>query len=196
MPVVGTERRGSTRWASSRGGSDAGWCSALTQHSARHVSWQSGIRRVVMGGRQDRWRFRPEGYLHKNPDDGFAIHDGARNPDWHRGMGRGKEAGYRPARAAVLLTNQVCNACSDYNVTFGDPGDQPFTGDWNGDGRTGLGVYRTSNGLTYLRNDPTTTGFSDFNFVYGINGDYAFGGVWVAVGGGSSQIEIAPTFQP
>ncbi|MBX3065176.1 MAG: CSLREA domain-containing protein [Anaerolineae bacterium] len=106
---------------------------------------------------------------------------------------------YRPgASPQFYLTNQVCNcvAFSDYNVTFGDPGDQPFTGDWNGDGRTGLGVYRTSNGLTYLRNDPTTTGFSDFNFVYGINGDYAFGGVWVAVGGGSSQIEIAPTFQP
>jgi hypothetical protein len=45
---------------------------------------------------------------------------------------------------------------------FGLLGDEPVVGDWNGDGRDGLGVVRTVPGVSsakywYLRNTVTTT---------------------------------------
>ncbi|MBX3065178.1 MAG: right-handed parallel beta-helix repeat-containing protein [Anaerolineae bacterium] len=164
-------------------------------------------------GRDSVGVFRPTNgliYIKNNLTTGFADYTMVLgNPgdvgiagDWNND-GKDSPGVYRPGAAPQFyLTNQVCNCivASDYNVTFGNPGDQPFTGDWNGDGHWDSFIYRTSNGITYLRNDPTTTGFSDFNFVYGINGDYAFGGVWQAAVPPSSeptpQIEVAPTFQP
>ncbi|MFN8417723.1 MAG: S8 family serine peptidase [Anaerolineae bacterium] len=110
---------------------------------------------------------------------------------------------FRPSLVRFYMTNQVCNCVigADYTSVLGNPGDQGFVGDWNGDGRSGTGVYRTSNGITYLRNDPTTTGFSDYNLVYGIDGDYALAGHWSLFGPGAgsstpSQVELAPTFVP
>jgi hypothetical protein len=35
-------------------------------------------------------------------------------------------------------------------IGYGDPGDQPVPGDWDGNGTTTLGVYR--NGFWFLRN--------------------------------------------
>ncbi|MBX3065172.1 MAG: CSLREA domain-containing protein [Anaerolineae bacterium] len=119
--------------------------------------------------------------------------------DWDND-GKDSPGVYRPSPSAPLffLTNQVCNCLigADYIGILGNPNDQPFTGDWDGNGRTGLGVFRTANGLTYLRNMPAGSGFADLNFVYGIDGDYAFSGVWGSASSGSSQMEIAPTFQP
>jgi hypothetical protein len=47
--------------------------------------------------------------------------------------------------------NQQFNQPPDQAFAFGGvPGDIPITGDWNGDGRTKVGVYRPSNGLFIL----------------------------------------------
>ncbi len=47
--------------------------------------------------------------------------------------------------------NQQSNQPPDQAFAFGGvPGDIPITGDWNGDGRTKVGVYRPSNGLFIL----------------------------------------------
>jgi hypothetical protein len=64
-----------------------------------------------------------------------------------------------------------------------------------------MGVYRTSNGLTYLKN-VLSDGFADVEFYYGTNQDIAISGVWVAgpvpvVGPAvapTPKPEIAPTF--
>ena len=56
----------------------------------------------------------------------------------------------------------------DVAFHFGDPGDVPVTGDWNGDGTDTAGLFR--NGGWYLRNS-TTTGVGDVSFGFGDRGD-------------------------
>ncbi|MBT8239884.1 MAG: hypothetical protein KJN63_01500, partial [Acidimicrobiia bacterium] len=53
----------------------------------------------------------------------------------------------------------------------------PFTGDFNNDGVTDLGVFRTSTGKVYLRYD-LTTGVADHEFDFGIAGDVIIAGDW------------------
>jgi hypothetical protein len=40
-----------------------------------------------------------------------------------------------------------------HRIHFGEEGDQPITGDWNGNGSSGIGVYRPSNKTWYLDAD-------------------------------------------
>jgi hypothetical protein len=52
---------------------------------------------------------------------------------------------------------RTSNTSGNPNLTFtfgGQPGDQPVAGDWNGDGRTDLGIFRDG---TFLRGIITTT---------------------------------------
>jgi uncharacterized repeat protein (TIGR01451 family) len=67
------------------------------------------------------------------------------------------------------------------SFTFGNPGDVPMTGDWAGSGRTGIGVFRPSNGLIYLRNQ-ASAGFADYAIVLGIPGDVPVTGDWTGSG--------------
>lgn len=53
---------------------------------------------------------------------------------------------------------------------FGNPGDVPFMGDWNGDGIDTPGLYRQSDGYVYLRNT-NTQGIADVSFFFGNPGD-------------------------
>lgn len=53
---------------------------------------------------------------------------------------------------------------------FGDPGDVPFMGDWNGDGVATPGLYRQSDGYVYVR-DTNTQGIADTEFFFGNPGD-------------------------
>ena len=57
------------------------------------------------------------------------------------------------------------------------PGDQPFTGDFNGDGIDTFGMYRLRNGLVYYRN-LNSTGPAQHQFFFGLPGDL----VLVAIG--------------
>ena len=38
--------------------------------------------------------------------------------------------------------------------TFGNPGDRPFVGDFNGDGTDTVGLHRESKGFVYFRDAP------------------------------------------
>ena len=40
-------------------------------------------------------------------------------------------------------------------VQFGDPGDIPVPGDYNGDGKTDVAIYRPSSGHWFVRNQFT-----------------------------------------
>jgi hypothetical protein len=51
---------------------------------------------------------------------------------------------------------------------FGQAGDRPLPGDYNGDGRTEYALFRPSNGAWYILN--TATGFYD-TYSWGVNGD-------------------------
>ena len=62
---------------------------------------------------------------------------------------------YRPTTGQWLL--RTSNTSGSPNLTFtfgGQPGDLPVAGDWNGDGRTDLGIFRNG---TFLRGVLTTT---------------------------------------
>ena len=60
---------------------------------------------------------------------------------------------------------------------FGDPGDDPFLGDWDGDGIDTPGLYRPSDGKVYLRNS-NTPGIADIEFFFGDPKDIPLIGDW------------------
>ena len=60
---------------------------------------------------------------------------------------------------------------------FGDPEDDPFIGDWDGDSEAEPGLYRPSDGNVFLK-DSSTTGVADTDFVFGNPGDMAISGDW------------------
>jgi len=53
---------------------------------------------------------------------------------------------------------------------YGNPGDIPFMGDWDGDGVDTPGLYRQADGYVYLRNT-NTQGIADISFFFGNPGD-------------------------
>ena len=60
---------------------------------------------------------------------------------------------------------------------YGDPNDEPFIGDWNGDGIETVGLYRRSVGFLFIRNS-NTQGVADIDIYYGIPGDIPIAGDW------------------
>ncbi len=64
---------------------------------------------------------------------------------------------------------------------FGNLGDVPFAGDFDGDGIDTFGLYRTSTGLVYLRNSHTQ-GTADASFIFGDPDDRFVAGDWNADG--------------
>ena len=64
---------------------------------------------------------------------------------------------------------------ADFALTFGDPGDQPVCGDWDGDGVDTPGIYR--NGVFFVRNS-NTSGPADIVIGYGDPGDKPVVGDW------------------
>ncbi|MGB5730948.1 MAG: L,D-transpeptidase [Acidimicrobiia bacterium] len=58
---------------------------------------------------------------------------------------------------------------------FGNPGDKPFTGDWDCDSVDTPGLYRSSDGYVYLRNS-NTQGVADVRYYFGNPGDIPIAG--------------------
>jgi len=57
---------------------------------------------------------------------------------------------FRPSSNTFLLRNSNSAGQPDQQVTFGQSGDQPIAGDWNGDGTDKPGVFRPSTGQFLL----------------------------------------------
>ena len=79
----------------------------------------------------------------------------------------------------------------DYTFFYGDPGDVPLFGDWDGDGFDTPGMYRPTNGFAYLTNTlpaDAGVGVAEFDFFYGIPGDQVFVGDWDGINGDSLGI--------
>ena len=64
---------------------------------------------------------------------------------------------------------------------YGQPGDFPFSGDWNCDGTKTPGLYRQSDGYAYLRNT-NTQGVADIAYFFGVPGDIPIAGDFDADG--------------
>ncbi len=96
---------------------------------------------------------------------------------------------YRPSEARFYIINELGEdggglGAADFSFIFGNPGDVPFVGDWNGDGIDTPGLRRASDGFVYLRNT-NTQGVADISFFYGNPGDVVFAGDWDANGADS-----------
>jgi hypothetical protein len=58
---------------------------------------------------------------------------------------------------------------------YGNPGDVPFTGDWDCDGVDSPGLYRQSDGYVYVRNS-NSQGVADVSYFFGNPGDFPVAG--------------------
>jgi Tol biopolymer transport system component len=78
---------------------------------------------------------------------------------------------YRPSQSQVFIVNMLGSAdtglgAADHDYYFGDPGDTPFVGDFDGDGTDTIGLYRQTTGFVYYRNTHTQ-GTADNQFYFG-----------------------------
>jgi subtilisin family serine protease len=89
---------------------------------------------------------------------------------------------WRPSEARVFIINDLGRdgdglGAAEFDFYFGNPGDTPFVGDFNGDGIDTIGLYRESTGFAYFTNT-LATGNADFAFFYGDPGDQILAGDW------------------
>ena len=94
---------------------------------------------------------------------------------------------YRPSNQRFYIINALGQdggglGAADYEFLFGNPGDTPVVGDWDGDGTDEIGLYRESSGFFYYRNT-LTTGIADGQFYFGNPGDRFVAGDWGVVDG-------------
>ncbi len=101
--------------------------------------------------------------------------------DWD-GDGDDTVSLYRPSEARFYIINELGSkneglGAADFSFLFGDVGDRPFAGDWDGDGKSEVALHRTSTGRVYGRTT-LTTGAADVDFIWGDPNDSVFGGDW------------------
>ncbi|MEX2323601.1 MAG: DPP IV N-terminal domain-containing protein [Acidimicrobiia bacterium] len=82
---------------------------------------------------------------------------------------------YRPSEQRFYIINKLGSAetglgAADYSFLFGNPGDKPFVGDFDGDGIDEVALHRESTGRVYFR-FTLTTGVADLDFIFGNPGD-------------------------
>jgi len=78
--------------------------------------------------------------------------------------------GYVDAGGQWTLIDETASVSGSVDLFYGNPGDVPFFGDWDGDGIDTPGLYRQSDGYVYLRNS-NTQGIADLDFFFGNPGD-------------------------
>jgi hypothetical protein len=91
---------------------------------------------------------------------------------------------FRPSESRVFVINELGAddgglGAAELTYLFGNPGDTPFVGDFDGDGTDTIGLHRMSTGLVYFRNSHTQ-GIADAQFVFGDPGDLIMAGAWTA----------------
>ncbi len=88
---------------------------------------------------------------------------------------------YRPSEQRFYLFNKTCTGApmgaASINMMFGNPGDLPYAGDFDGDGMDEVGLFRPTTGFVYYRNT-LTTGIADRSFFWGDPADRVFSGDW------------------
>ncbi|MDH3730575.1 MAG: Ig-like domain-containing protein [Acidimicrobiia bacterium] len=103
---------------------------------------------------------------------------------------------YRPAEQRFYIMNRLGEnegglGAADDSFAFGNPGDKPVVGDWDGDGIDEIGLHRESTGYFYYRNT-LDAGFADSEFFFGDPGDRFVAGDWGLVDG----VETPAVFRP
>ncbi len=103
---------------------------------------------------------------------------------------------YRPSRQRFFLFNKRCDnttmGAAAVDFGFGDPGDKPVAGDWDGDGIDEVGLHRESTGLFYWRNR-NSTGNADGTIIFGDPGDRFVAGEWNGLPGYDTPALFRPS---
>ena len=108
---------------------------------------------------------------------------------------------YRPATQEFFIINELGSdegglGEADFDFIFGDPGDKPFVGDFDGDGIDEVGLHRESTGFVYYR-ETLTTGVANNQFFFGDPGDRFLAGEFFFYDDGSPLGYDAPAvFRP
>jgi hypothetical protein len=103
---------------------------------------------------------------------------------------------YRPSEQRVYIIDELGEndgglGAAEYDFLFGNPGDQPVVGDWDGDGIDEIGLHRESTGFFYYR-DTLTTGNADGEFYFGDPGDGLVAGDWGVADGADTPAVFRP----
>jgi Tol biopolymer transport system component len=104
---------------------------------------------------------------------------------------------YRPSEARFYIINALGQdggglGAADYSFLFGDAGDKPVVGDWDGDAIDEIGLHRESSGFFYYRNS-LSTGIADGEFYFGDPGDRFVAGDWGTVDGADTPGLFRPS---
>jgi hypothetical protein len=99
---------------------------------------------------------------------------------------------YRPSEGRVFIINELGSGdqglgAAETSYYFGNPGDKPFVGDFDGDGIETIGLHRESTGFVYFRNTHTQ-GVADNAFFFGDPGDRLVAGDWTGDGTDSPAV--------
>ena len=104
--------------------------------------------------------------------------------DWD-GDGCDTVSVYRPSEGRVFIADRLGADegwfVADYDYYFGESGDKPFAGDFDGDGVDTVGLHRESSGYVYFLNRHQTA-VADVEFFYGLPGDRLVAGDWTGDG--------------
>ena len=103
---------------------------------------------------------------------------------------------YRPSEARIYVINQLGSndgglGAAEFSYIFGNPGDKPFTGDFDGDNIDTVGLHRESTGFVYFR-QTHSQGIADEEFFFGDPGDRLVAGDWGIVDG----VDTPAIFRP
>ncbi len=104
---------------------------------------------------------------------------------------------YRASESRIYVINELgANdgglGAADFNYVFGNPGDKPFVGDFDGDGISTVGLHRESTGFVYFR-DSHTQGIADNEFFFGDPGDRLIAGDWGDIDGDDTPAVFRPS---
>jgi hypothetical protein len=85
---------------------------------------------------------------------------------------------FRPSISQFQLRNSNTAGPADLLIDFGQAGDIPVAGDWNGDGETDVGVFRPSAGQFILRKPLFGNSTINIRINFGQSGDLPVVGDW------------------
>ncbi len=116
--------------------------------------------------------------------------------DWN-GDGCDTLSIYRPGEARFFIINRLGEnegglGEADFDFYFGNVGDKPVVGDWDGDGKDEVGLHRESTGFFYFRTT-LTTGAADDEFFFGDPGDRFVAGDWGLIDGTDTPAVFRPS---
>jgi hypothetical protein len=124
-----------------------------------------------------------------NPEDIPIVGDWDADGDDNLGI-------YRPSEQKFYLYTSTCigspMGAAQVELLFGNPGDKPVAGDWDGDGVDEVGLHRESTGFFYWRNT-LDTGIASAEIFFGDPNDRFVSGDWGLVDGTDTPAIYRPS---